>query len=127
MRRISRVLFTIAFLAIAVVAFGQEDEALPYAKFIKKARKANAVVLDVRTPREYEAGHLENAVLIDFNAPGFLNQINTLDKEKTYLLYCRSGNRSGKALKIMKNEGFERVYHLEGGVVKLPPTGILKK
>lgn len=70
----------------------------------------------MRTLREYESGHLENATLIDFNSPDFLHNIKTLDKEKTYLLYCRSGNRSGKALRMMKNEGFKRVYHLEGGI-----------
>ncbi|MDH5671256.1 MAG: rhodanese-like domain-containing protein [Myxococcales bacterium] len=74
------------------------------------------VVLDVRTDAEFAEGHLAGAVQLDFYAADFEAQISALDREPPYLLYCRSGNRSGKTLEIMKRLGFVEVYELEGGI-----------
>lgn len=73
------------------------------------------IILDVRTPDEFAAGHIENAILIDYYED-FKNQISRLDKSKIYLVYCRSGNRSGKGMKIMTKEGFTTVYNMKGGI-----------
>ncbi len=77
----------------------------------------NFVVLDIRTPQEFQAGHLPGAINIDFYAPDFAQQLDQLDKTKTYLVYCRSGNRSGQALPIMRKLGFQEVYELQGGIL----------
>jgi len=74
------------------------------------------VILDVRTPKEYNSGHIENSVLIDFRSDTFKEEINELDKNNTYLIYCRSGGRSASALKMMKELGFESVYNMLGGI-----------
>ena len=74
------------------------------------------MVLDVRTPGEFTRGHLEGAVLVDYRSPGFRKELESQDRTKTYLVYCRTGNRSGGALKIMKELGFRSYYHLEGGI-----------
>jgi rhodanese-related sulfurtransferase len=74
------------------------------------------VILDVRTPAEFSQGYIENAKNIDFYANTFRNQLDKLDKQKTYLVYCRSGNRSGKTLRMMEQSGFEKVYNLTGGI-----------
>ncbi len=74
------------------------------------------VILDIRTPREYKAGHLEGAALIDFYSNDFLKKMRALDKSKTYLMYCRSANRSTKALKLVKNMGFTSLYNMGQGI-----------
>ncbi|MDO5678417.1 MAG: rhodanese-like domain-containing protein [Propionibacteriaceae bacterium] len=70
---------------------------------------ADAVVIDVRTPEEYTEGHLEGAKNIDFLSPDFAAQVDQLPKDAEYVLYCRSGNRSGQAKSIMENLGFTDV------------------
>ena len=74
-------------------------------------------LLDIRTPDEFAQGHLSGAQNIDYYATDFRSQINALDKSKTYLIYCRSGNRSGNALRIFDELGFETVYDMGGGIV----------
>ena len=87
----------------------------------------NFVILDVRTPGEFSSGHIENAINIDFYGKSFREKLNTLDKDKTYLVYCRSGNRSGKTLSMMKELKFNHVYNMIYGISgwaakKLPIT-----
>ncbi len=73
-------------------------------------------VVDVRTPEEFSEGRIERAELIDFNAAGFRERIGELDRDDTYFIYCRSGNRSGQATAIMAELGFTKVYDLDGGI-----------
>jgi rhodanese-related sulfurtransferase len=80
-------------------------------------------ILDVRTPDEFNEGHIANAVNIDYYSDGFRENLDRLDKGKTYLLYCRSGSRSGKALPLMGELGFERVYNMGGGFVQWEKKG----
>lgn len=76
----------------------------------------DAFVLDVRTPEEMEEGYIPNAFNIDFYlGEEFLAELEKLDKNKSYYVYCRSGNRSGQACTIMNSLGFEKAYNLEGG------------
>ncbi len=74
------------------------------------------VIIDVRTPEEYGDGHIENAVNIDFYSDTFRDDLDKLDKNKTYFIYCLSGNRSGKAMDIMAELGFKEVYNLSVGI-----------
>jgi rhodanese-related sulfurtransferase len=82
------------------------------------------VVLDVRTPGEFAQGHIEGAVLVDYLSPGFRQEMEGLDKTKTYLVYCRTGNRSTSAVGIMSELGFRSTYHLEGGMVRWLEEGM---
>lgn len=77
----------------------------------------NAVLLDVRTPMEHQMVRIPNSILIDINSPMFMEEIGKLDKSKNYYLYCRSGNRSYHAGNYMLKTGFEKVYHLEPGII----------
>jgi phage shock protein E len=88
------------------------------------AQNPDVVVLDVRTPEEYASGHLKNAQLINFNAPDFNEQLKSLDKDKTYLVHCASGNRSGKATKTMEQMGFKQVYDATEGFAALKSNGL---
>jgi rhodanese-related sulfurtransferase/mono/diheme cytochrome c family protein len=75
----------------------------------------NTVVLDVRTPEEIEQGYIAGAQKMDVLNESFKEEIQNLDKNKTYLVYCRSGNRSRTACDIMAEQGFNNLYNLEGG------------
>lgn len=81
------------------------------------------VVIDVRTPAEFAEGHLDRAELIDLSAAEFRDRIAQLDRSATYLVYCRSGNRSGQATAIMGELGFHTVYDLDGGIVAWQAAG----
>ena len=75
----------------------------------------NAVVLDVRRPDEFAAGHIEGAVLLNFlDTVSFNAGVEKLDKSKTYYIYCRSGRRSNNAAVILQKKGFT-VFDLGGG------------
>ncbi len=73
-------------------------------------------VLDIRTPGEFQSGHLKNAILIDFYSQTFADQLSRLDKEKKFLIYCRSGNRSARSLEIFKKLKFQKIYHMANGI-----------
>lgn len=77
--------------------------------------EGRAVLLDVRTPDEVNAGAAPGSENIDFYDPEFRSKISSLDKDETYFLYCRSGNRSGQTLRLMKSLDFSEVYDLSGG------------
>lgn len=107
----------IAFIAIALLFIPRSSMKLVGVDFIKKYSEAtNAVMLDVRTPSEFQAGHIDKAVNIDFENQTFLSEIKKLDSSKTYFVYCRSGNRSGQAISVMKANGIKDIYELQGGL-----------
>jgi len=83
-----------------------------------------AVLLDVRTLEEVQSGRIKGEVNFDFKAPEFSLLIKGLDKTKPYFVYCASGVRSGKAADKMKEEGFEKVYTLEGGLKAWQAAGL---
>lgn len=84
---------------------------------------AGLVVLDVRTPEEFAAGHLAGAVNVDFYAASFADDLAALDRTVPYLVYCHSGNRSGKATQAMQQLGFTTIYDLDGGVTAWQAAG----
>lgn len=73
------------------------------------------MVIDVRTPEEFAAGHIEGATNINFRSGDFAAQIAKLDKSQPYLLHCKSGSRSARALAEMEARGFENVAHMTEG------------
>ena len=77
----------------------------------------NAVILDVRSQEENSALRIPNSLLIDIHKPDFLNQIEKLDKSRTFLVYCRSGRRSFDACTEMRQLGFGKVYNLKTGII----------
>ena len=97
---------------------------LSVTEFSSKTAESGVVTLDVRTPGEFNEGHVEGAQLIDFQSGNFENEIATLDKSKTYAVYCRSGSRSGQAVKIMSDAGFTNLYNLNGGVIDWANAGL---
>ena len=82
------------------------------------------VIIDVRTLQEFAEGHIENATNIDFYSETFRDTLNTLDKNKTYLIYCKVGGRSRKALDIMAELNFREAYNMLGGIVQWQAEGL---
>ncbi len=74
------------------------------------------VLLDIRTPAEVATGHLPGVANLDFRNEAFRDELDVLDREATYLIYCRTANRTGQAFALMKEMGFGRVYDMQGGI-----------
>jgi len=83
----------------------------------------DAVLLDIRTPDEYAAARISGSENIDFYEADFAAQLAQLDPDGTYVVYCRSGNRSGQAMEIFRDLGFAEVYEIDGGIVNWSDSG----
>ena len=82
------------------------------------------VIIDVRTPEEFARGHIENAINLDCQSETFRDELNNLDKDKTYLVYCGVGGRSAGALAIMEELGFMEAYNMLGGISQWQAEGL---
>ncbi len=119
----------LALIAAALLLAGCSSSAagvtnMNVTEFSGKIAESGVVILDVRTPGEYMGGFIQGAQNIDFQSGNFENEIASLDKNATYALYCRSGNRSGQAAKVMHDAGFHNVYNLNGGVIDWANAGL---
>lgn len=110
-------LFAMAFAFTAYAAQSLQTISVAESNILINENKTNPdfVVLDIRTPGEYVQGHLKQSKLMNFRGENFEEELGKLDKSKTYLIYCRSGGRSGMALKLMGKLEFESVYNMGGG------------
>ena len=87
---------------------------------------SNSEIIDVRTPDEFDEGYIEGARLLNIqDSSKFMAEVEKLDKDKDYYVYCRSGRRSEMACQLMEKAGIENAYNLEGGI--LDWTGNVKK
>jgi rhodanese-related sulfurtransferase len=82
------------------------------------------IILDVRTESEFSDGHIEGALNIDVNLPSFREEMGKLNINDTYLVYCRTGNRSRAALRIMEELGFKNIYHIANGITEWINAGL---
>jgi rhodanese-related sulfurtransferase len=81
-------------------------------------------IIDVRTPEEYAGGHIENAANVNYNSGNYSDEISRFDKDRTYLIYCRTGARSAGARDIMKELGFQKIYNIDGGITDWIAKGL---
>lgn len=88
------------------------------------AGNGDFVILDIRTPAEFQQGHIAGARSVDYYSSQFKAQLAALDRNKSYLIYCRSGNRSNRALGLFAELGFSRLYHLKGGILDWQANGL---
>jgi phage shock protein E len=88
------------------------------------ADDSGEVILDIRTPEEYDQGIIEGAINIDFYEPTFASDLDALDKDAHYVVYCRSGNRSGQAMGTFGDLGFTNVTEIDGGIADWYETGL---
>lgn len=130
--RITRLLLvaTAGLLAAVVVSCGDSagDQTLetvsPTAASEVLATNPDAILLDIRTPEEYASERIADAENIDFYAPDFSDQLASLDPDETYVVYCRSGNRTDSAMDVFDDLGFAVVYEVEGGIVGWVGAGL---
>ena len=117
---IGRILVLLIFVIIPAVSFAGESIAtLSADEFFSSMEQAraedNAVVLDIRTPGEFSRGHAPGALNIDYYDRDFADMLSELDRDRSYYIYCQSGNRSGRSLAQFRRLGFKSVHDLAGG------------
>ena len=81
------------------------------------------IILDTRTAGEYKRGHIQNSFFIDYSSSSFKAEIEKLDRNKKYVIYCHSGGRSKTTLNMMKNLGFKEAHNMIGGIVAWSKSG----
>ena len=113
----------LVFCALPYVLHGDAKKEPPkgYYEILSKQASAllkkyrNLEILDIRTPKEFKAGHLKGAKNLNYYTADFDAKIDALDRTKTYLVHCASGGRSGKAMKLFQQKKFAAVYHMKDG------------
>jgi rhodanese-related sulfurtransferase len=115
-------LFLAAFLMLGgcgedgtIVMDGDLTATEAVAMILENANDENFVVIDARTASEYETGHIDGAINMDYMSGAFENDLGELDTSKKYLLYCASGARSTRAAELMGDAGFPHVYKVTDG------------
>lgn len=83
------------------------------------------MIIDVRTPEQYRAGHIHDAVNISLAATNFREEVRKLDRNRPYYLYCNKGITSASAAKVMREEGFYKVFELDKGLDAWKQEGLL--
>jgi phage shock protein E len=109
-----------AAAATATVADGRD---LTPGDFAARAAQPGVVLIDVRTDAEFAEGHIPGALHLDATAPDGVERLAALDPDVDYAIYCRSGNRSLRAMEVMAAAGITDVVHLAGGVVGWVDSG----
>jgi rhodanese-related sulfurtransferase len=114
----------IAIIVLVALLFGyshNQEQLLNGGEFMARYKATQgAVLLDVRTPAEFNAGHIPFAQNLNYEDLAFEQNVRALDTSKTYFVYCRSGNRSGKVVAIMKQNSIKNIYELRGGISAFP-------
>lgn len=123
MKKIILFVIPLALLLTACGTTGGKVTNLNVTDFAQKISDKSVVVLDVRTPGEFQSEHLENAINVDYEGSNFEGEVQKLDKSKTYAVYCRSGRRSGLATEIMAKDGFKSIFNLDGGIENWQASG----
>lgn len=88
----------------------------------KNQNNPDFIILDVRTPKEYNSGHIANAINIDYKSANFKENVNKLNKDKIYAVNCRSGRRAAASSEIMGQLGFNNIYDI-GGILQWQDAG----
>jgi rhodanese-related sulfurtransferase len=82
------------------------------------------IILDVRTPEEFATGHIAGAVNLDYHSENFNEAVNLLNKNKSYLVYCQKGTRSGYTIDMMAVLHFGEVFNMLGGIEAWQAAGL---
>ncbi|MEP4531797.1 MAG: rhodanese-like domain-containing protein [Cyclobacteriaceae bacterium] len=120
----------IVLVAVWLAGCGQTSQGQSEIVTINTAEEVMGVLstdlqlIDVRTPQEYDAGHIKNATLINIQDPEFESKMNQLNKEKPVMVYCAVGGRSSRAVALTKDMGFSKVYNYKGGMKDWAASGM---
>ena len=105
-----------AVLLLAGCSTSSTSSDLTSTEFSNKVTESGVITLDVRTPGEFMAGHIQGAINIDVEGTEFETEIAKLDKTQTYAIYCQSGRRSSIAVETMQSSGFNKLFNLTNGI-----------
>lgn len=123
----ARILALLLLLAVALPACGGDTaviETVDAGVASNLIASPGTVLLDIRTPEEYSAERIEGSTNIDFYAADFADQIRSLDRDTAYVVYCRTGNRSGQAMELFRDLDFAEVHEIDGGIVAWLQAGL---
>ncbi|MFN4234324.1 MAG: rhodanese-like domain-containing protein [Bacteroidia bacterium] len=112
-------MITIVVLTTSITLFAQSQNCkqLYIQEFEEKIKTTqNAVLIDLRTPKEFKSGHIKGAKNLDFFAKGFYDQLLKYPKDTPLFIYCESGGRSGQVFERLKSEGYQTVYEMHEGM-----------
>lgn len=126
MKRTLKTLFLFFFIALLAGSCGKgskDESSLVTPKELSIVQE-DITLIDVRTPGEFEQGHLENSVNINIAGSSFKEEVGKLDKSQPVYVYCKVGGRSAKAASMLREMGFEEVYDLEGGIQNWEKSGM---
>lgn len=122
-------------IILSVTFFGCKETSAQQSKLVEPQEMIDVLtsqdvhLVDVRTPREFQMGYIENAINIDFSSPNFQTELEKLDSSKPIVVYCRTGRRSGISTNNLVKAGFIEIYDLKGGIVNWQKKGqkLIKK
>lgn len=115
-----KIIYSLSVLVLVACSCVKQQEGINLVNsnaFEQQIKESTSQIVDVRTSEEYAEGHIANAMNIDVTADDFESKIESLDKEKPVMVYCKAGGRSAKAAAILKEKGFKNVYDLDGGMI----------
>ena len=92
-------------------------------EFLKLIESGEGQLVDIRTPKEYKAGHIRGAIMVDYYAPTYKEYLSKLDKETPIYIYCRSGNRTGRSVALLQQLGFKKIVNLHRGLIDWNNSG----
>lgn len=108
-------LVAITFTLLSCYAQEKKVELITPAAFAQKMQEEKGQIIDVRTIKEYESGHIDGAVNMHVYDKDFEILLDSLDRNKTVYIYCKAGGRSAEAVETLKNKGFIHIVELDGG------------
>lgn len=111
-------LFTAFIISLSLFVKASQVNQLSSAQFNQIIKEKDGILLDVRTEREFNSGHLENSGQLNFYAPDFAQSLLQLPKDKPIYLYCNTGRRSNIAAQFLVRNGYTQVYNLQRGIVE---------
>ena len=119
----NRLTFLFLFFLFSCELLNTTDIKLISSSDFIEFQDSDYVLIDVRTPEEYDFGHIPNALNYDFYSDTFQSKILNLSKNESVILYCRTNNRSNKTAKILKEKGFKEIFVIEGGITEWVKNG----
>ena len=116
----------IYFIIIISLSLNSQNEikSIDFDEYLTLSKFKDFLIVDVRTPEEHQISRIKNSININFYDEKFIDLFKKIDYDKHVLIYCRSGRRSLEAVKILNDEGFGKLYDLNGGILALDKLSI---
>jgi len=116
----------IYFIIIISLSLNSQNEikSIDFDEYLTLSKSKDFLIVDVRTPEEHQISRIKNSININFYDEKFIELFKKIDYDKHVLIYCRSGRRSLESVKILNDEGFSKLYDLNGGILALDKLSI---